>query len=73
MVLGKISFVNMCERVLREIEEGYVLESIFGNEWIIRFQDYLLEMFFYLVDIIGFFNFDFNEFVEFKNILNGKI
>lgn len=73
MVLGKISFVNMCERVLREIEEGYVLESIFGDEWIIRFQDYLLEMFFYLVDIIGFFNFDFNEFVEFKNILNGKI
>ena len=30
-------------------------------------------MFFHLVDTIGFSNFDFNEFAEFKNILNGKI
>lgn len=70
---GKTSFVNTCERALRETEGGHALESTPGDEWTTRPQDYLPEMFFHLVDTIGFSNFDFNESAEFKNILNGKI
>ena len=43
------------------------------QEGTITLEDYLPELFFHLVDTRGFFNYNANETVEFKNILDGKI
>ena len=69
---GKSCFINTCERAVRQTEKG-LADSSLGEEWTITLQDYLPEMFFHLVDTRGFFNFDYNETVEFQNILYGKV
>ena len=48
-------------------------DSSTGQEGTITLQDYLPEMFFPLVGTRGFFNYSYNETVEFQNILQGKI
>ena len=69
---GKRSFINTCERAIRETEKGSVPDSTTVKEGTITLQDYLPEMFFRLVDVRGFFNFNGNKEVEFRNILEGK-
>ena len=69
---GKRSFINTCERAVRETEKSSVLDSTTVKESTITLQDYLPEMFFRLVDVRGFFNFNGNEDVEFRNIVEGK-
>ena len=70
---GKSCFINTCERAVRETEKGTAPDSTTGQEGTITLQDYLPELFFHLVDTRGFFNYNANETVEFKNILDGKI
>lgn len=70
---GKSCFINTCERTVRETEKGTAPDSTTGQEGTITLQDYLPEMFFHLVDTRGFFNYNANEIVEFRNILEGRI
>ena len=70
---GKSCFINTCERAVRETDKGTAPDSTTGQEGTITLQDYLPELFFHLVDTRGFFNYNANETVEFKNILHGKI
>ena len=69
---GKRSFINTCERAVRETKKSSVLDSTTVKESTITLQDYLPEMFFRLVDVRGFFIFTANEVVQFRNILEGK-
>ena len=48
-------------------------DSNTGQEGTIILQDYLPEMFFHPLDTRGFLNYNYNETVEFQNILQGKI
>ena len=70
---GKSCFINTCERAVRQTDKGSAPDSSTGQEGTITLQDYLPEMFFHLVDTRGFFNYNYNETVEFQNILQGKI
>ena len=70
---GKSCFINTCERAVRQTDKGTAPDSTTGQEGTITLQDYLPELFFHLVDTRGFFNYNANETVEFKNILHGKI
>ena len=70
---GKSCFINTCERAVRQTDKGTAPDSITGQEGTITLQDYLPELFFHLVDTRGFFNYNANETVEFKNILDGKL
>ena len=70
---GKSCFINTCERAVRQTDKGTAPDSTTGQEGTITLQDYLPELFFHLVDTRGFFNYNANETVEFKNILDGKI
>ena len=70
---GKSCFINTCERAVRQTDRGTAPDSTTGQEGTITLQDYLPELFFHLVDTRGFFNYNANETVEFKNILDGKI
>ena len=70
---GKSCFINTCERAVRQSDKGTAPDSTTGQEGTITLRDYLPELFFHLVDTRGFFNYNANETVEFKNILEGKI
>lgn len=70
---GKSCFINTCEQSVRQTDKGSVPESSAGEEGTIILEDYLPEMFFKLVDTRGFFNYDADESVEFRDILAGKI
>ena len=70
---GKSCFINTCERAVRQTDKGTAPDSSTGQEGTITLQDFLPEMFFHLVDTRGFFNYNYNETVEFQNILQGKI
>ena len=70
---GRSAFINTCERVLRETDEGTAPIGSSGRETTIILQDYLPEMFFRLVDTRGFFSFAANELAAFENILSGKL
>ena len=70
---GKSCFINTCERAVRQTDKGTAPDSTTGQEGTITLQDYLPELFFHLVDTRGFFKYNANETVEFKNILDGKI
>ena len=70
---GKSCFINTCERAVRQTDKGTAPDSTTGQEGTIILRDYLPELFFHLVDIRGFFNYNANETVEFENILEGKI
>ena len=70
---GKSCFINTCERAVRQTDKGTAPDSTTGQEGTITLQDYLPELFFHLVDTRGFFHYNANETVEFKNILDGKI
>ena len=70
---GKSCFINTCERAVRQTDKGTAPDSTTGQEGTITLQDYLPELFFNLVDTRGFFNYNYNETVEFQNILQGKI
>ena len=70
---GKSCFINTCERAVRQTDKGTAPDSTTGQEGTITLQDYLPELFFHLVDTRGFFNYNANETLEFKNILDGKI
>ena len=56
-----------------QTDKGSAPDSSTGQEGAITLQDFLPEMFFHLVDTRGFFNYNYNETVEFQNILQGKI
>ena len=66
---GKSCFINTCERAVRQTDKGTAPDSTTGQEGTITLQDYLPELFFNLVDTRGFFNYNYNETVEFQNIL----
>ena len=68
---GKSCFINTCERAVRQTDKGTAPDSTTGQEGTITLQDYLPELFFNLVDTRGFFNYNYNETVEFQNILQG--
>ena len=70
---GKSCFINTCERAVRQTDKGSAPDSSTSQEGTITLQDFLPEMFFHLVDTRGFFNYNYNETVEFQNILQGKI
>ena len=70
---GKSCFINTCERAVRQTDKGTAPDSTTGQEGTITLQDYLPELFFNLVDTRGFFNYNYDETVEFQNILQGKI
>ena len=70
---GKSSFINTCERAVRQTVKGSAPVYTTGVMGTITLQDYLPEMFFRLVDTRGFFNYKANENIEFQNILLGKI
>ena len=70
---GKSSFINTCERAVRQTVKGSAQVYTTGVMGTITLQDYLPEMFFRLVDTRGFFNYKANENIEFQNILLGKI
>ena len=63
----------MNELYIRQTDKGSAPDSSTGQEGTITLQDFLPEMFFNLVDTRGFFNYNYNETVEFQNILQGKI
>ncbi len=67
---GKTSFIDMCERTLRQTAKGSTPAD--KSMWTMTLEDYLPEMFFHLVDTSGFFNYSANEIAEFENILYGK-
>lgn len=67
---GKTLFINTCERTVRQTEKGTVPTKEDGTAIL---QDYLPEMFFRLVDTMGFFQFNAYEVAQFRNILTGKI
>ena len=60
-------------RARRGQDKDSAPDSSTGQEGTITLQDYLPEMFSHLVDKRGFFNYNYNETVEFQNILQGKI
>ena len=70
---GKTSFINTCERAVRQTEQGSTPGSSGPWEDTITLQDYLPEMFFHLVDTRSFFNYNSEENIEFQNILYGKL
>ncbi len=55
---GKSSFINTCERALRQTEKGSAPDSTTGQADAISVQEYLPEMFFRLVEIRGLFSND---------------
>ena len=65
---GKSCFINTCESTVKQTEKGSAPHSSTGQEGAIPLQDYLPEL-----DTRGFFNYNANEIVEFRNILPGKI
>ena len=70
---GKSSFINTCERTVRQTEKGRAPDSTTGADATITLQDHLPEMFFHLVDTRGFYKYDAFEVAEFENILTGRI
>ena len=70
---GKSCFINTCERAVRQTDKGTAPDNTTIQEGAIILRDYLPELFFHLVDVYGFFHYNANETVEFKNILDGKI
>ena len=70
---GKSCFINTCEQAVRQTDKGTAPDKTTGQEGAIILRDYLPELFFHLVDVYGFFYYNANETVEFKNILDGKI
>ena len=70
---GKSCFINTCERAVRQTDKGTAPDKTTIQEGAIILRDYLPELFFHLVDVYGFFHYNANETVEFKNILDGKI
>ena len=60
-------------RARRGQDKDSAPDSSTGQEGTITLQDYLPEMFFHPLDTRGFFNYNYNETVEFQNILQGKI
>ena len=70
---GKSSFINTCERAVRQTVKGSAQVYTTGVMGTITLQDYLPEMFFRLVDTRGFIMYDSKENIEFQNILLGKI
>ena len=70
---GKSCFINTCERAVRQTDKGTAPDNTTIQEGAIILRDYLPELFFHLVDVYGFFHYNANETVEFKNILDEKI
>lgn len=70
---GISSFINGCERSLRQTERGTAPYGNNGGKQVTTtLQDYLPEMFFHLVDIPGVYDYDF-DIVKFRSIIEGKL
>lgn len=70
---GISSFINGCERALRQTERGTAPYGNNGGKQVTTtLQDYLPEMFFHLVDIPGVYDYDF-DIVKFRSIIEGKL
>ena len=70
---GKSCFINTVERAIRKTNKGSVPDQSAGCEGTIILQDYLPELFFHLADTRGFFDYNSNDIIEFRNVLSGKI
>ena len=70
---GISSFINGCERALRQTERGTAPYGNNGGKQVTTtLQDYLPEMFFHLVDIPGVYDYDF-DIVKFRSIIEGEL
>ncbi|XP_019622048.1 PREDICTED: uncharacterized protein LOC109468238 isoform X1 [Branchiostoma belcheri] len=72
---GKSSFINTCERAVKQTIRGTCETQTSGQEGTILVQEYLdnIGSKFCLVDTRGFFNYGNEEFTAMKNIVYGRI